>query len=127
MRPFKLSVASIIALLVGFASPALAQYTFTTLASFQGAPLGGVGTSNGWDPLAGVTLVGSTLYGTTVGGGVYGTPELPGGNVFSLPITGGTPTSLANFIQGPQGNSTPLGNLIVVGSTIYGTTEYDGL
>ena len=59
--------------------------TLTTLFSFDGA--------HGSRPLGSLTLSGSTLYGTTfVGGGPndYGT-------VFSMPVTGGTPTTLFVF------------------------------
>ena len=54
------------------------------LASFNG--------SNGADPIAGLTLSGNTLYGTTYGGGANGD-----GTVFSLPLSGGSPTVLASF------------------------------
>ena len=43
-------------------------------------------------PFAGLTLSGNTLYGTTENGGANGD-----GTVFSLPISGGSPTVLASF------------------------------
>ena len=94
---------------VGAASPALAQYTLTTLAAFDG--------SNGAAPYCAPTVVGNTLYGTTtIGGGAYG-----GGTVFSLPITGGGLTTLVNF-NGSNGGQ-PNTGLTALGSTLYGTTE----
>ena len=64
-------------------------------------------------------LIDNTLYGTTAGGGTFGN-----GTVFSLPISGGTPTVLASF-NGTNGNQ-PLGSLTRVGNTLYGTTSYGG-
>ena len=57
--------------------------TPTILVSFNG--------TNGADPYGSLTLsAGSTLYGMTYGGGADGD-----GTVFSIPVTGGTPTTLA--------------------------------
>ncbi|MGA2442318.1 MAG: choice-of-anchor tandem repeat GloVer-containing protein [Tepidisphaeraceae bacterium] len=113
----KLSVAPIIALLAGTASPAPAQYTLTTLANFSAG--------NGTNPYAGLAVVGNSLYGTTLDGGNlslnYGKG---GGTVFSVPITGGSPTTLALF-NGNNGIS-PYGSLTVVGNTLYGTTGGGG-
>jgi len=85
----------------------------TTLATFNN--------TNGANPVAGLTLSGNKLYGTTSGGG---TAFLAGGTVFSLPITGGTPTTLVTF------NSTngfvPSGGVTLSGSTLYGTTQAGG-
>ena len=82
--------------------------TPTTLFSFDG--------THGNDPFAGVTLSGSTLYGTTYAGGSYNA-----GTVFSIPVTGGTPTVLFSF-DGTHGSSPYGGSLILSGSTLYGTT-----
>jgi uncharacterized repeat protein (TIGR03803 family) len=79
------------------------------LASFSG--------SNGEDPRGGLTLIGSTLYGTTQLG-AYGD-----GTVFSLPVGGGSPTVLASF-NGSNGEY-PLAGLTLSGSTLFGTT-YEG-
>jgi uncharacterized repeat protein (TIGR03803 family) len=75
-----------------------------------------------------LTLVGSTLYGTTSGGGTAND-----GTVFSLPVTGGTPTILGNFIgpgvpnsPGNNNGASPEGPLLLVGPNLYGTTVYGG-
>ncbi|MGD0461182.1 MAG: choice-of-anchor tandem repeat GloVer-containing protein [Tepidisphaeraceae bacterium] len=92
----------------------------TVLASFNGA--------NGTVPYAGLILSGNTLYGTTYQGGPNSGGLLDhgygGGTVFSVPITGGTPTVLANF-NGTDGNA-PTSGLLLSGSTLYGTTELGG-
>ena len=77
----------------------------------------------GWDPQNGFTLVGSTLYGMAASGGAYG-PNGGDGTVYSIPVGGGTPTSLLSF-SGTNGQ-TPCGTLIVSGTTIYGMTTYGG-
>jgi len=78
-----------------------ASGTITTLASLNG--------SIGSDPYGSLIVSGNNLYGTTY----YG---VGGGTVFSLPLTGGTPTALA-AITGMH----PGANLILSGSTLYGT------
>ncbi len=102
-------IIAIVACLLLPAGTARAGYTLTTLASFNG--------TNGYDPVAGLILSGSTLYGTTYCGGAEG-------NVFSVPITGGTPTVLASF-NGANGVN-PSAGLILSGNTLYGTTELGG-
>jgi uncharacterized repeat protein (TIGR03803 family) len=86
--------------------------TPTVLASFNG--------TDGANPQAGVILSGSTLYGTT--GDSYADYE--DGAVFSVPVTGGTPTVLAVFDG--TGESSPQAGVVVSGSTLYGTAEYGG-
>ena len=93
------------------ASPAFAQYTLTNLASFNG--------TDGAFPETDLILSGNTLYGTASAGGAYGD-----GEVFSVPVAGGTPTVLASF-NGANG-SNPAAGLIISGSTLYGTTYYGG-
>lgn len=63
---------------------------------------------------------GNTLYGTTYGGG----PENYG-TVFSVPITGGAPTTLAYFSSKAVG-VWPVAGLILSGNTLYGTTSEGG-
>ncbi len=81
----------------GLIARAVDAQTLTTLCSFNG--------SNGENPAAGLTLGGSTLYGTTSSGDT----------VFSLPITGGNPTILAHVVN-------PYGSLTLSGSTLFGTS-----
>jgi MYXO-CTERM domain-containing protein len=86
----------------------------TTLASFSAS-------TNGEDPSAlSLTLIGTTLYGTTVAGGANGA-----GTVFSVPVTGGAITTLASFSSSVSG-SDAYGTLVLVGSTLYGTAEFGG-
>ncbi len=88
----------------------------TVLASFNG--------SNGDAPL-GVTLIGNTLYGTTnVGGDLSLNNGYGVGVVFSVPLTGGSPTVLATF-NGSNGQN-PNAGLTLVGNTLYGTTTGGG-
>ena len=89
--------------------------TPTVLASFNG--------SNGNSPLAALTLSGNTLYGTTYYGG-SGNSGYGYGEVFSLPINGGTPTVLASF-NGSNGGE-PCAELTLTGNTLYGTTYGGG-
>jgi uncharacterized repeat protein (TIGR03803 family) len=65
-------------------------------------------------------ISGNTLYGTTASGGLYGD-----GEIYSVPITGGTPTVLANF-NGTNGANPSYGNLTLNGNTLYGTTTAGG-
>jgi uncharacterized repeat protein (TIGR03803 family) len=93
--------------------PAFAGYTFNTLATFNG--------TNGLYPSGDLILSGNTLYGTTEGGGASGASG--DGTVFSVPVTGGTVTTLVSF-NGTNGND-PFDGLTLSGNTLYGTT-YDG-
>jgi uncharacterized repeat protein (TIGR03803 family) len=90
--------------------------TPTILASFSGDP----------GPMGGLILSGNTLYGTTEFGGPSGTlfPIFATGEVYSVPVTGGTPTVLASF-SGTDG-AEPLAGLILSGNTFYGTTFAGG-
>ena len=90
--------------------------TPTVLASFDGYASAG--------PEAGLILSGNTLYGTTWGG-----PPGPTGygTVFSVPVSGGTPTFLANFSFGNlDAGVNPYGPLLLSGNTLYGTTSSGG-
>ena len=110
---FVLAIIAVAGLSMGIwgASAAMAQDTNNTLASFN--------VSDGAGPQAGLILSGNTLYGTTGSGGAYGD-----GTVFSVPVTGGTPTVLASF-NGSNGRY-PDGDLILSGNTLYGTTSEGG-
>ena len=88
--------------------------TPTTLASFNG--------TNGADPVAGLTLSAnrSTFYGVTDSGGANGD-----GSVFSIPVTGGTPTTLLSF-NGTNGNEPYASGVTLIGSNLYGMTYLGG-
>jgi len=68
----------------------------------------------------GLLNVNATLYGTTTGGGTSNN-----GTVFSIAVTGGPETELYRFTGGSDG-SLPVGSLINVKGTLYGTTELSG-
>jgi uncharacterized repeat protein (TIGR03803 family) len=91
---------------------ARAGYTLNTLATFNG--------THGANPAGGLTLSGSTLYGTTRQGGASGY-----GTVFSAPISGGSPTTLATF-NSTNGAYPFYAGLTLSGSTLYGTTSSGG-
>ena len=61
----------------------------------------------------------STLYGMTIGGGANNE-----GTIFSIPVTGGTLTTLLSF-NGTNGGY-PFGDLTLGGSTLYGMTNAGG-
>ncbi len=91
--------------------------SITVLASFNG--------SNGHRPLAGLTLSGNALYGTTYEGGNLSLNGGYGdGTVFSVPLSGGTPTTLTSF-SGSNGWG-PYAGLTLSGNTLYGTTYAGG-
>lgn len=78
------------------------------------------GGSDGANPFAGLILSGSTLYGTTVGGGTNGY-----GTVFAVNTNGTGFTTLYTFANGSDG-AAPYAGLILSGSTLYGTTSTGG-
>jgi uncharacterized repeat protein (TIGR03803 family) len=110
-RP-KLALLILAALAWALAASPVSAQNFTTLASFNGA-------DGAYPVYTTMTLSGSTLYGMTRNGGAYGD-----GNIFSLPLAGGTPTNLFSF-NGTNGEL-PYGSLTLGGSTLYGMTEYGG-
>ena len=83
--------------------------------------------SDGANPRAGLILSGSTLYGTTFGGGTNGN-----GIVFSVNTDGNNFTILhvftaASGLYYTNGDgANPFAGLILSGNTLYGTTEYGG-
>jgi uncharacterized repeat protein (TIGR03803 family) len=83
---------------------------YTVLHSFTGSP-------DGSRPAAGLTLSGSTLYGTTGGGGssAYGT-------VFKLNTDGTGYTVLHSFTGSPDGAG-PAAALTLSGNMLYGTSS----
>ena len=109
---FRLS-GLVLALVAGsLAVGAAHAQTLITLASFN--------SSNGKYPVGGLTLSGNILYGTTEVGGASGC-----GTVFSLPVSGGSPTVLASF-NGSNGRLPAGLTLSADGSTLYGTTTEGG-
>lgn len=100
-RPFTLAAVFIVC---GLLSTPLIQAQITVIGSFNGA--------NGWNPFSTLTLSsnGSILYG------------MSGAGVFSVSVSGGTPTVLANF-NGSTGGATNIGGLTLIGSTLYGNTN----
>lgn len=113
------------ALLLAVGSAHTARADLITLTSFNGY--------NGFYPSGfpndGQLLqIGSRLYGVTGGGGPAFVSAYSGqvgdGTIFSVPLTGGTPTVVASF-NGTDG-SDPVGSLIQNGSTLYGITKSGG-
>jgi len=91
---------------------------FKTIYSF------GAVTPDGLSPQGGLTLLGSTLYGTLSTGGIYsGTTN--GGAVFKVGTDGSGYAILRWFTNSPDGYS-PQGELVSDGSMLYGTTTGGG-
>jgi uncharacterized repeat protein (TIGR03803 family) len=107
---------------LGWALPdrATAQ-TFTIIYSFNGY--------DGSDPQGGLIVSGNTLYGTTLQGGVGGGIS-DGGVVFALGTDGTGFTNLhifpGLFSAPPSDGFLPLGGVILLGDTVYGTTGDGG-
>jgi uncharacterized repeat protein (TIGR03803 family) len=77
---------------------------------FQGGP-------GGNEPFSGLTLVSGILYGTTYEGGTYGY-----GTIFRLTTSGQYRMLYSfNFANSKTGSAGPLGNLVDVNGTLYGT------
>jgi len=97
---------------------------FTNLYNFTDNGGGNDGpNSDGAVPLAGLLLVGNTLYGTANQGGTNGN-----GTVFAIHTDGSDFTNLFNFnLFFNDIGAFPYGGLVVSGSTLYGTTFSGGL
>ncbi|MBI3839217.1 MAG: hypothetical protein HY288_14955, partial [Planctomycetia bacterium] len=91
---------------------------FSLLHNFTG------GSSDGAIPAADLIRSGSTLYGTTAGGGHSGSPPNTGGTIFRVG-TDGSGFSLLHSFTGVDGE-TVQGSLIQSGSTLYGMAVYGG-
>ncbi|HEY1601405.1 MAG TPA: choice-of-anchor tandem repeat GloVer-containing protein [Pirellulales bacterium] len=76
---------------------------------------------DGANPGAGLTLVGSRLYGTTY----YGGPALEYGNIFSVNLDGSDFRIEHSFVN--SDGAYPQGGLTLVGDTLYGTTSGGGV
>ena len=88
---------------------------YTPLHEFAG------GANDGADPLAGLTLSGSTLYGTTRSGG-----DNNRGTIFSISTDGSGFTLLHEFVGGADDGQWPQSDVTLSGSTLYGTTLVGG-
>jgi uncharacterized repeat protein (TIGR03803 family) len=83
--------------------------------------------THGQSPRGSLTLSGdgTTFYGMATNGGANND-----GTVFSIPTSGGTPTTLCTFggvsYPGPSAGAYPDGNLTLSGSTLYGMTNRGG-
>jgi uncharacterized repeat protein (TIGR03803 family) len=98
---------------------------FTNLHSFNG--------SDGGNPETGLVLSGNTLYGTTFAGGSLTAQK--DGTVFAINTDGIGFATLNTFTPATYdssgdytnaGGASPVGNLILSGSTLYGGTELGG-
>ncbi len=87
---------------------------FTTIYTFTGG-------SDGNEPQASLTISGSTLYGTAETGGTTGW-----GTVFSVQSNGSNFMLLHSFTGKPDGGN-PYGSLLLLGTTLYGTTHAGGV
>ena len=85
---------------------------FDTLYDFSGG--------DGANPTAGLILSGNTLFGTTQNGGNQGL-----GTIFSITADGAYFNSIYSF-TGVNDGANPSAGLIILGNTLYGTTEYGG-
>lgn len=91
----------------------------TVLYSFQGG-------QDGANPLAGLTAVNSTLYGTTFSGGVAcSSYSRSCGTIFAFNLTTGQEGTVYRF-QGGQDGATPTAALLRVNNMLYGTTLRGG-
>lgn len=97
-----------------------AQTTFTTLHSFTELSRPLYTNSDGVNPVAGLLLAGNSLYGTAYKGGDWNE-----GTVFSINTDGTSFTTLHSFTNIADAGS-PGGNLVSLGSTVYGTAEFGG-
>ena len=87
---------------------------FNLLHSFNAA------TGDGWQPYGSLTLSGSTLYGMTrQGGGGAGT-------IFDINTDGTGYAIMHTFAGSPGDGANPVGDLIVSGSSLFGTTPNGG-
>ncbi len=88
---------------------------FTLLHSFSG------GTADGREPAGALIISGSTLYGMTPYGG-----KLDRGTIFRMETDGSGFTLIHSFVGAPGDGQYPNDNLILSGSTLYGTTAWGG-
>jgi uncharacterized repeat protein (TIGR03803 family) len=96
---------------VAAASPKIHSQTFSVVHRFKW--------SDGANPLAGLTVDGSNLYGTTSAGGSYGA-----GTVFQ--INGDDEETVLYEFKGGEDGASPEAALILIGGNLYGTTSAGG-
>jgi len=96
----------------------LTAQTFKTLHGFSGFP------DDGRTPLAALLLSSNILYGTAIQGGSYGGP-FGYGTLFAVNTDGTGYTNFYSFTGGSDG-ALPWGGLVLLGKTLYGTTQKGG-
>ena len=74
------------------------------------------------NPEGSPVVSGNTIYGLSRSGGAFPTF----GTVFQFDLVSGTPTVLHSFQGGTADGEEPLGSPVLVGSTLYGMTPFDG-
>lgn len=78
-------------------------------------------------PLGSLTLSDSTFYGMTAsGGGGSGCDDVMCGTIFSIDTDGSNYRILHSFSYGGSDGFSPYGSLTLLGSTLYGMTQYGG-
>jgi uncharacterized repeat protein (TIGR03803 family) len=107
--PLPALIAGLVLILAG---PVTAQ-VFKTLHTFSGG-------SDGANPIAGIILSGSTLYGTAVFGGSSGY-----GTLFAI-NTNGTGFRVLVSFNGGNNEAYPLSGLLLSGNTLYGASSGPG-
>src|SRR5450432_327911 len=120
MRRTLIKNAVIIASVFTLVAVAAQAQVFTVVKSFSSLTSLNYTNSDGAEPLAGLVLSGSTLYGTAStggdGGGIYGS-----GTIFKLNTDGTGYTVLKTFPGAPGGSNQdgtiPQGDLLVDGGT----------
>lgn len=91
---------------------------YTALHTFASAA------GDGYKPLGGITLSGSTIYGTTYRGGL-GAGDAGYGSVYSINTDGSGYQTLHSFSSANANR--PYGTVTVSGSKLYGMTYYSGV
>ncbi len=104
----------------------LAALAITTIAApaFADIPINVLASLSNKNGDSDLIISGNNLYGTTLDGGANNQ-----GSIFSLPLTGGSPTTVASF-SGASGGTTffslQMNGLILSGNTLYCTTTQGG-
>jgi uncharacterized repeat protein (TIGR03803 family) len=88
---------------------------YNILHSFAGGP------NDGGSPTGSLILAGSELYGMTGGGGIDSL-----GTIFGIGTDGTNYSVFHSFVGGPADGAFPNGDLILSGSTFFGTTSQGG-